>query len=318
MRRVGVEAREVVGDVGGEAHLGGLHGVLRCGPGHGDVGVHAGALGAQALFVLAHGVVGALCARVAALPLDLVPGNRDLREREVKERLAVGAKAHFPAGHEDLSVVHEALEVDEPAGRVALAREGRGEVEVNDAQLAGGKHLADAHAGAGDKDDVGQPRLEASLRGVGDTDGLGVHADEQHVGLAARGLDGKGALAAAEVEADLRERFAAGGRAGGGPGACPGVGVRLDVVAVALEALLEDEVLGQARVQSVHVGPYLAGWDKRDGGFCPNLWRRGGVSPQFGTKSPVPFVPVTGVRRGWSRSRGGIRRRSRRPREARR
>ncbi len=158
-----------------------------------------------------------------------------------------------------MTVVHEAGGVGEAKARLALARERRGEVEVDARELAGGEGLCHAMAVPGEKDDVLEAALCGEAAGVRHAEGLAVHAEEEHVWLAARCLHRESALAAAQVEAYLAKAsgLLRAVRWGGGVAqgvAClgPAAGIvlrrRFDVVCVALEALLEDKVLGCACV----------------------------------------------------------------------
>ena len=255
MRRVAVEGAEVIRDIGREAHLGGLHGVGRRGAGRGDVGADLGSPRAELHLVLARGLVRALGAGITAAPGQVIVGNGQLREGEVEQRLAVGAKANLASLAQHLAVVHEALEVHGALVALLLARERRGEVEVDAGEFAGGKHLGDAHGAARHEDDVGKAALVARLRSVGHADRFGVHADEEHARLALGHLHREGAVAAAQVEPHLAEGLLAHRRARPRPLALPGVGVRLQGVGIALEALLEHKVLRQTDVQATHGTP---------------------------------------------------------------
>ena len=133
----------------------------------------------------------------------------------------------------------------------------------------------------GNKHHVGKAALHAALRRVGNADRLGVHANKEHVRFPAGRLDGEGALAAAKVQPHLAEGGGSGGRAGAGPMPPPVVGVGLDDVPVALQALFQDKVLGKACVHAVHGAPFLAcGWL---GGSSRRSWSR--VEPKEGRSS---------------------------------
>ena len=248
-----------MGEVGGKRELRRLLGVLRRGAGHDGEREDLGPLRAQALLVLARGLVGEVRPCVARLTHDAVAGEWHLREHEVEERLAVGLEGDLAAGDEYVAEVHEALHACHAKVRVALSGEGRGEVEVNARELAGREELADAHPGAGDHHHVWEAALADALGCVCHADGLGVHGDEEHVRLAARRLDGERPLPAAEVEADLAvapglRTGADAAPAGLGPPAAPALRRELNGVRVAFEALLEDEVLGKPRVKGVGHG----------------------------------------------------------------
>ena len=110
----------------------------------------------------------------------------------------------------------------------------------------------------GEEDDVLKAALCGKATGVGHAERFAVHAEEEHVRLATGGLHGEGALATAQVKADLakapgaRRSACCGGAAQGVAGLRPAASIvlwcRLDEVRVALEALLEDKVLGCACV----------------------------------------------------------------------
>ncbi len=201
---------------------------------------------------------GVASSGVLAGPEHLVAGSGKLLEREEVEGPAVGLEPQRAIRREDATVVHEAGGIREAAARLSLAWERRGEVEVDARELAGGEGLGHAMAVPGEKDDVLDAALCGEATGVRHAEGLAVHAEEEHVWLAAGGLHREGALAAAQVEADLakapRVRRAArcGGAAQGVASLRPAAGIvlrrRLDEVRVALKALLEDKVLGCACV----------------------------------------------------------------------
>ena len=153
---------------------------------------------------------------------------------------------------EQAAVLEEPLERHEALGRLLLARVGRGEVDGDARQLAGGEEAHEVVAEAGDDEGVAETLLDDVLGGVYDADRLAIQPDEQHVGLGGGGCGEEGALAAAHVEAHLAEGRAADGRAGIGPASGEARGLELDGVGVALEALLEHEVPGKACVKAVH------------------------------------------------------------------
>ena len=170
--------------------------------------------------------------------------------------MAVRPETELALLAEYLTIFHEAVEGDEPLGRLLLPGVGGGEVQVDALELCGCEGADDGLASAGYHEGVGQVGLGDVLGRVGDAEGLCVHAEEEDIGLCLGGLDEEGALAAAQVQAYGREGGASYGLCRYSPRSRPGYGVELYLVAVALEALLEYEVLGQARVHSVHGSPF--------------------------------------------------------------
>lgn len=217
-----------------------------------------GAVGSEAFLVAACGVVGEVCPGVLACPEHLVARGGKLLEREEVEGAAVCLEPQRAVRCKDAAVLHEAGGIRKTTACLTLAGERRGEVEVDARELAGGEGLGHAVPVPGEKDNVLEAALCGEATGVGHAERLAVHAEEEHVRLATSGLHREGALAAAQVKADLakapgaRRSACCGGAAQGVAGLRPAARIvlwcRLDEVRVALEALLEDKVLGCACV----------------------------------------------------------------------
>ena len=94
------------------------------------------------------------------------------------------------------------------------------------------------------------------LRGIGDADGLLVHADKERVWLVGRTLYKVRSLAAAKIQVKVFEGLAANWRTGLAPISGIGLGVRLNRIGVALQALLEHKVLRRANVAGSHEAPW--------------------------------------------------------------
>ena len=205
------------------------------------------ALRAQAALVPAHGVVGPLKARVRGLPQRAEARKRQLPARELPQRGAVRLQRHHAAWGQQAAVAHQVVRVRQALPRLLIARERRGKVQDHLAQLIGREVLLQLAGHAGRKHRVRHPGLLRPLRGVRNADGLQVHAHKQRARLARCRLHGRGPLAAAHVQhhtvvARVRRR-----RVKRVTGLCPAPrirgGARLYGVRVALEPLLEHEVL---------------------------------------------------------------------------
>ena len=126
-------------------------------------------------------------------------------------------------------------------------------VEVDPRDLAWPKHVRYLLARAGDEYHVAQALLESLLRGIDDADGFAVDAHKQYVRFASGGLGQKVSLSAAKVDPHLAEgTLAPQGKASLSPAPGKVCRAQFDGVCVFFYALLKDEVLGKARVHSVH------------------------------------------------------------------
>ena len=132
----------------------------------------------------------------------------------------------------------------------------RGKVNGDGIELACGKQLWQRCGASGQDECVGQLLLADFLRGIGDADGLLVHADKERVGLAVGALDQIGSLATAKIQVKVFEGLAACWRTGLAPISGIGLGVRLNRIGVALQALLEHKVLRRANVDGSHEAPW--------------------------------------------------------------
>ena len=132
----------------------------------------------------------------------------------------------------------------------------RGKVNGNGIELACGKQLRQRCSASGQDECVGQFLLADFLRGIGDADGLLVHTDKERVWLVDRALYKVGSLAAAKIQVQVFERLAANWRASLAPISGIGLGVRLNRIGVALQALLEHKVLRRANVDGSHEAPW--------------------------------------------------------------
>ena len=94
------------------------------------------------------------------------------------------------------------------------------------------------------------------LCGIGDADGLLVHADKERVWLVGRALYKVRSLAAAKIQVKVFEWLAANWRTDFTPISDIGLGVRLNRIGVALQALLEHKVLRRANVDGSHEAPW--------------------------------------------------------------
>ena len=155
----------------------------------------------------------------------------------------------------------------------------RGKVDGDGIELACGKQLRQRCGASGQDECVGQLLLADFLRGIGDADGLLVHADKEGVGLTESSLNQIGAFAAAQIQMKAGEGRAASRRAGFAPISGIGLGVRLNRIGVALQALLEHKVLGRANVDGSHEAPWSYVW---------NAWLR---VPSVGWKTDGHSLP---------------------------
>ena len=148
------------------------------------------------------------------------------------------------------------VEMDEALFGVLGLRLRRGKVDGDGIELACGKHLRQRCGASGQDECVGQFMLADFLCGIGDADGLLVHADKERVGFTASSLNQIGALAAAQIKMKAGEGRTVSRRAGLAP--IPGIclGVRLNRIGVALQALLEHKVLRRANVDGSHEAPW--------------------------------------------------------------
>ena len=137
----------------------------------------------------------------------------------------------------------------------------RGKVDGDGIELACGKRLRQRCSASGQDECVGQFLFADFLRGIGDADGLLVHADKEGVGLAVGALDQIGSLATAKIQVKVFEGLAACGRTGLAPISGIGLGVRLNRIGVALQALLEHKVLRRANVDGSHEAPWSYVWN---------------------------------------------------------
>ena len=92
--------------------------------------------------------------------------------------------------------------------------------------------------------------------GIGNADGLLVHADKEGIGFTVSTLNQVSSFAAAQIEMKAGEGFAASRRTGLAPISGIGLGVRLDRIGVALQALFEHKVLRRANVDGSHEAPW--------------------------------------------------------------
>ena len=113
-----------------------------------------------------------------------------------------------------------------------------GEVERDGIELAGGKNARERARLARDQDRVCDACLNNTLRGVGDADGLLIGADEEHIGFDFGTFYQVCSLSAAKIEIKASEGLAAGVGADFAPMTDIALGVRLDCVGIALQALL--------------------------------------------------------------------------------
>ena len=132
----------------------------------------------------------------------------------------------------------------------------RGKVDGDGIELACGKQLRQRCGASGQDKCVGQLLLADFLCGIGDADGLLVHADKERVWLAGRALYKVRSLATTKIQMKVFERLAACGRTGLAPISGIGLGVRLNRIGVALQALLEYKVLRRANVDGSHEAPW--------------------------------------------------------------
>ena len=132
----------------------------------------------------------------------------------------------------------------------------RGKVDGYGVELACGKQLRQRCGASGQDKCVGQLLLADFLCGIGDADRLLVHADKERVWLVGRALYKVRSLATTKIQVKVFERLAASRRAGFAPISDIGLGVRLNRIGVALQALLEYKVLRRANVDGSHEAPW--------------------------------------------------------------
>ena len=132
----------------------------------------------------------------------------------------------------------------------------RGKVNGNGIELACGKQLRQRCGASGQDECVGQLLLADFLCGIGDADGLLVHTDKEGVWLVGRALYKVRSLATAKIQVKVFEGLAANWRASLAPISGIGLGVRLNRIDVALQALLEHKVLRRANVDGSHEAPW--------------------------------------------------------------
>ena len=198
-------------------------------------------------------------ARIVRGPLNGVARTLELRQRVIKEGLAVRAQNDGAARGKQLAVVEQVFHGGEALRCLAFAGVRRGEVERDAGELTGGEHVRKLFAAAGDEQRVLDARFDHALGGVGDADRLHVDAYEKDVRLCLRGGYQVAAFAAAKVESHLAERPRRGAirmrierPARLRPVASVGCGNVLDGVAIALQALVQDKVLGGSGAGRAH------------------------------------------------------------------
>ena len=132
----------------------------------------------------------------------------------------------------------------------------RGKVNGDGIELACGKQLRQRCGTSGQNECVGQLLLADFLCGIGDADRLLVHTDKERVWLVGRALYKVRSLATTKIKVKVLEGLAACGRASLAPISGIGLGIRLNRIGVALQALLEHKVLRRANVDGSHEAPW--------------------------------------------------------------
>ena len=131
----------------------------------------------------------------------------------------------------------------------------RGKVDGYGVELACGKQPRQRCGASGQHKRIGQLLLANLLGGIGNADGLLVHADKESVGFAAGSLNQIGAFAAAQIQVKAGEGLATSRRTCFTPMSGIALGARLDGIGVALRALFEHKVLRRANVDGSHEAP---------------------------------------------------------------
>ncbi len=123
----------------------------------------------------------------------------DLLQRPLEQLVVVGLEVDLPALRQHLTVLFQEVAVGQPPLFLIAFRPRVAEVDVQPVDLAGSEHIRQQRRVAVHEPYVFQPRRLGLLHGHHHGIGHLLHGDEQHVRLRRRRLDGKAALAAAQL-----------------------------------------------------------------------------------------------------------------------
>ena len=193
---------------------------------------------ARALLVFGHGVLRVLGAYVVTDPKRLVACGFELAQGVVAQRFAVGAQRDGSACGKEWAKACERIDVDEPLLGMSSLGAWSWEVKRDGIELSSAKDARERARFARDQDRVCDARLNNTLRGVGNADGLLIGADKERVGFDFGTLYQVCSLSAAKIEMKAGKGFAAGEGAGFAPVTDIALGARFDRVGIALQALL--------------------------------------------------------------------------------
>ena len=179
-----------------------------------------------------------LSVHIVADPKCAVTRGLELTQGVIAQWLAVGAQRDGSAYSKERPEACKRIDIDEPLLGMACLGTWGGEVERDGIELAGGKNARERARLARDQDRVCDACLNNTLRGVGDADGLLIGSDKERIRFDFGTFYQVRALSAAKVEMKAGKGLAAGGGAGLTPKTDIALGVRLDCVGIALQALL--------------------------------------------------------------------------------
>ena len=223
-------------------------------PRHGGEPAHRRALGDQFALVSAPRLVGKHRTHVVGVPLQLVSGDFELRQREIAQRHAVGAQANTSPRRQKRPVRHQALEMCQTIVRFLLFGKRRREIQQYGGKFARAERLRQVGVVVQREHRVGRALRNGALGGAHHAHAVHIEPDEQHIGVRGRALHGVLALAAAQIQHHRAPRAVAAPAVGRpqAPLPRPVFRLRLHIARTGGKPLLEREALRQTRRGSTH------------------------------------------------------------------